>query len=129
MKTYCVKQGKKTECVPGSEQISLTKNGRRMMKCQCAECGITKTRFVKETTGSGSLATALDIIPGYAAARKTLGTVVPMIIKEKGAKQAFDDFASGKTFKSAWVGLTGQQGRIQNEKMQKKSYTKRKKGF
>ena len=37
---------KKTECVPGSEQISMTKTGHRMMKCKCAECGITKTRFV-----------------------------------------------------------------------------------
>ena len=55
------------------------------MKCQCAECGITKTQFVKGTVG-GNLATALDIIPGYAAARKSLGRVVPMIIKEKGAK-------------------------------------------
>ena len=50
-----------------------------------------------------------------------------MIIKEKGPKQAFDDFASGKTFKSAWVGLTGQQGRIQDEKMRKQGYTKMKK--
>ena len=50
-----------------------------------------------------------------------------MIIKEKGAKQAFDDFASGKTFKSAWAGITGQQGRIQDEKMRKKGYTKMKK--
>ena len=126
MKTYCVKQRRQTECVPSREQISATKNGRRMMKCQCAECSITKTRFVKGTEG-GSLATALDIIPGYAAARKSLGTVVPMIIKEKGAKQAFDDFACGKTFKSAWAGLTGQQGRIQDEKMRKQGYTKMKK--
>ena len=59
-------------------------------------------------------------------ARKSLGKVVPMIIKEKGAKEAFDDFASGKTFKSAWAGLTGQQGRIQDDKMQKKGYTKMK---
>ena len=51
MKSYCVKQRKQTECVPGSEKISLTKNGRKMMKCKCAECGITKTRFVKETVG------------------------------------------------------------------------------
>ena len=51
MKSYCVKQRKRTECVPGSETISLTKNGRKMMKCKCAECGITKTQFVKETTG------------------------------------------------------------------------------
>ena len=26
-----------------------------MMKCKCAECGITKTRFVKGKTGKGLL--------------------------------------------------------------------------
>ena len=46
MKTSCVKQRKRTECVPGSETYSTARNGRRMMKCKCAECGITKTRFV-----------------------------------------------------------------------------------
>ena len=29
----------------------MARNGRRMMKCKCAECGITKTRFVKGTAG------------------------------------------------------------------------------
>ena len=53
MKSYCVKQRKQTECVPGSEQYVKTKNGRNAMKCKCAECGITKFRFVKgSTTGS-----------------------------------------------------------------------------
>ena len=47
MKSYCVKQKKQTECVPGSEQYVVTKNGRNAMKCKCAECGITKFRFVK----------------------------------------------------------------------------------
>ena len=47
VKSYCVKQRKQTECVPGTEQIVTTKNGRKMMKCKCAECGITKTKFVK----------------------------------------------------------------------------------
>ena len=47
MKSYCVKQRKQTECVPGSERVVQTRNGRAMMKCQCAECGITKTKFVK----------------------------------------------------------------------------------
>ena len=47
MKSYCVKQKKVTECVPGSEQYVKAKNGRNMMKCQCAKCGITKTKFVK----------------------------------------------------------------------------------
>ena len=51
MKNYCVKQRKQIECVPGSEKISATKNGRKMMKCKCAACGITKTRFVKGTVG------------------------------------------------------------------------------
>ena len=44
MLTYCVKQRKKTECVPGSEQIGITKRGRRMMKCKCTDCGITKKK-------------------------------------------------------------------------------------
>ena len=52
MKTYCVKQRKQTECVPGLKTYVRTKNGRSMMKCKCAECGITKTRFVKGTVGN-----------------------------------------------------------------------------
>ena len=47
MRSYCVKQRKVTECVAGSETYVRTKNGRSMMKCKCAECGITKTKFVK----------------------------------------------------------------------------------
>ena len=54
MKTYCVKQKKRTECVPGSETYAMARNGRRMMKCKCAECGITKTRFVKGKSGAGA---------------------------------------------------------------------------
>ena len=55
MKTYCIKQRKRTECVPGSETYAMARNGRRMMKCKCAECGITKTRFIKGTSGAGLL--------------------------------------------------------------------------
>ena len=47
VKSYCVKEKKQTECVPGSEQYVTAKNGRTMMKCQCASCGIIKTKFVK----------------------------------------------------------------------------------
>ena len=57
MKTYCVKQRKQTECVPGSETYVRTKNGRSMMNYKCAECGITKTRFVKGTVGNGRTTT------------------------------------------------------------------------
>ena len=56
MKSYCVKQRKQTDCVPGSEQYVKTKNGRNAMKCKCSECGITKFRFVKGTkNGKGLL--------------------------------------------------------------------------
>ena len=52
MISYCVKQKKQTECVPGSERVVKAENGRSMMKCTCAECGITKTKFVKQA-GNG----------------------------------------------------------------------------
>ena len=52
VKSYCVKQKKKTEYVPGSGRLVKANNGRMMMKCICAECGITKTKFVKQT-GNG----------------------------------------------------------------------------
>ena len=52
VKSYCVKQKKVTECVPGSERHVKAKNGRLMLKCTCAECGITKTKFVKQA-GNG----------------------------------------------------------------------------
>ena len=48
VKSYCVKQKKQTECVSGSEKYVKAKNGRIMLKCICAECGITKTKFVKQ---------------------------------------------------------------------------------
>ena len=47
VKSYCVKQKKITQCVPGSEKYVKTKNGRTMMKCKCTECGITKTKLLK----------------------------------------------------------------------------------
>lgn len=47
MKSYCIKQRKQTECVPGSEEYVVSRNGRNAMKCICAECGITKFKFVK----------------------------------------------------------------------------------
>ena len=48
VKSYCVKQKKDTTCVPGSERFVKAKNGRMMLKCKCSECGITKTKFVKQ---------------------------------------------------------------------------------
>ena len=53
MRSYCVKHKKNRQnaCVPGSEKYVKAKNGRMMMKCKCAECGIIKTRFVKAQEG------------------------------------------------------------------------------
>ena len=50
MKSYCVKQKKETECVEPSGYMTA-KNGRAMLWCTCAECGIKKKRFVSKQTG------------------------------------------------------------------------------
>ena len=46
VKSYYVKQRKQTECVEPSG-YKTAKNGRLMLFCTCAECGIKNTRFVK----------------------------------------------------------------------------------
>ena len=48
VKTYCVKERKQTECVPSSEHYVKTKNGRTMMVCKCASCGIKKKQIRQE---------------------------------------------------------------------------------
>ena len=77
MKTYCVKQRKQTECVPGSETYVRTKNGRSMMKCKCAECGITKTKFVKGTAGKKLTKTKTKFVKGKAGKGLILGKHSP----------------------------------------------------
>ena len=47
VKSYCVRQKKDTECVPRSERYEKTKNGRTILICTCAECGMTKSKFVE----------------------------------------------------------------------------------
>lgn len=71
MLTYCVKQRKKTQCVPGSEQYVMTKNGRPAMKCKCSECGITKFKFLSKNEMHGSGFDEL-IVKGLAAGAKGL---------------------------------------------------------
>ena len=51
MKSYCVKQRKQTGCIEPSG-YKTAKNGRLMHFCTCAECFITKTKFVKQA-GNG----------------------------------------------------------------------------
>lgn len=67
VKSYCVKRKKQTECVPGSETTVRAKNDRLMMKCKCAECGITKTKCIRGQTGRVSW------IAKKAASKKNIG--------------------------------------------------------
>ena len=62
-----------------------------MLKCKCAECGITKTKFVKNQTRGNlpSIGTAIDVI------QTTTAKLMP------SSKPAFKDFWSGKTFERA----------------------------
>ena len=46
MKTYCVKCRKSTK---------NTKNNRLIMQSKCSDCGIKKSRFVKEQEAKGLL--------------------------------------------------------------------------
>ena len=81
-----------TNCVAGSEQYVKTKNGRNAMKCKCAECGITKFRFVKGSTkGSG-----FDelIVKGLASGAKGLFN-----LGRRGASEAIKSDAAKKKFK------------------------------
>ena len=61
MKSYCVKQRKQTDNVPGSEQYVKTRNGRNAIKSKCAECGITKFRFVSNRQGAGIASATKDL--------------------------------------------------------------------
>ena len=84
-----LKKKKQTECVPGSEQYVITKNGRTMMKCQCASCGITKAKFVKNTEGKG----LNKVIDGINLGKKISTLLFPQ------TKQMFKDYESGKIAK------------------------------
>ena len=53
MKTYCVKCRKNTEGL--NSEIFKTKNGSLIMQSKCVECGIKKSRFVKEQEAKGLL--------------------------------------------------------------------------
>ena len=46
MKTYCLKCKKDTENI--DPKMFRTKNNRLIMQSKCSNCGIKKSRFVKE---------------------------------------------------------------------------------
>ena len=53
MNTYCVKCRKNTENL--NSKIFKTKNNRLIMQSKCSDCGIKKSRFVKEQEAKGLL--------------------------------------------------------------------------
>ena len=53
MKTYCVKCRKNTENL--NTKIFETKNWRLITQSKCPDCGIKKSRFVKEQETKGLL--------------------------------------------------------------------------
>ena len=53
MLTYCLKCRKNTENL--NPKVFKTKNGRLIVQSKCTECGIKKSRFVKEQEAKGLL--------------------------------------------------------------------------
>ena len=53
MKTYCMKCRKNAEKL--NSKTLKTKNGRLIMQSKCNDCGIKKSRFVKEQEAKGLL--------------------------------------------------------------------------
>ena len=53
MKTYCVKCKKNTENL--NPKIIKTKSGRLFMQPKCTDCGIKKSRFIKNQEAKGLL--------------------------------------------------------------------------
>ena len=112
MKSYCVKQKRVTECVPGSERYEKAKNGRLMLKCVCVECGIIKTKFVKsQKGGENPLGKAFEAAK---IAEQITRKVIP------STNHVFDRYWSGDILKGAFTGPTGIT--------RKKFWTKPKKG-
>lgn len=73
VKSYCVKQKKQAECVPGSETTVRAKNDRLTMKCKCAEYGI-KTKCIRGQTGGVSW------IAKKAASTKNIGKEIGYLL-------------------------------------------------
>lgn len=52
---YCVRERKKTNCIPGTEELVTTKGNRLMKRCVCANCGIVKYSFISSKKSGGLL--------------------------------------------------------------------------
>ena len=111
VKSYCVREKRVTDCIPGSEHTVQTKNGRLMLKCICKSCGITKTRFVsdkKKTTGRGVGETINkkvgEKIPGFQQAQDLASAIMGVTGADK---DLFKKYWSGNIAKKAFNTKTG----------------------
>ena len=97
MLSYCVRQRKKTQCVPGSETYVMTKNGTPGMRCICSECNSTKFKFLSKKEMKGSAYGAgFDelIVKGLASGAKGLFN-----LGRRGASEAIKSEAAKKNSK------------------------------
>ena len=104
MKSYCVKQKKVTDCVSGSERQELAKNGRMMLKCVCAECGITKTKFISSKGASREGGALFDVHNSHSLeeiALKGLLNSGAYLARKGAAKAIRSDFAKKKIKQTA----------------------------
>ena len=102
--SYCVKQKKVTDCVSGSERHILSKNGRMMLKCVCAECGITKTKFIKSKGASREGGALFDVANSHSLeeiALKGLLNSGAYLARKGAAKAIKSDFAKKKIKQTA----------------------------
>ena len=105
VKSYCVKQRKQTECIEPSG-YKTAKNGRLMHFCTCAECFITKTKFVKSQKGGAlarkkgpsvtdKIAYVGSMVVNPTASWGALGRVLASQAY-KGVKDNYDYYKSGR---------------------------------
>ena len=99
MRCFCIKQKKQTDSVLGSDHYVKTKNNRLMLKSTCAECVVTKTKFVKSQKGGenplGKAFKAAEL------AEKAVRKLIP------STDHVFDRYWSGEMVKNAFTGPTG----------------------
>ena len=108
VKSYCVKQKKQTECMSGSERFERAKNGRLIMKCKCAECKITKARFVSEKMGKGVGESINDQIGNKISGFKPAQSMASALMAVTGGdKDLFKKYWSGDIAKGAFNTKTG----------------------
>ena len=108
MRSYCVKDRKQTDNIPGSELYVMAKNGRLMLQAQCALCGIKKSKFVSAQKGMGVGETINkkigDKIPGFQQAQDLASALMGAT---GGDKDLFKKYWSGDIAKKAFDTKTG----------------------